>query len=120
MLTAQTIEEDFLDDIDETEITTGKAQQAKEEKPLEDSPELRNMIVDAAQIIVDLQADRKLINAQIQEQYERLAAEGVPKTATKRLMGDLKYDQEQRDKHDKALSIARQACGIPVQVDMFQ
>ena len=90
-----------------------------EAESLQDTPELRQEIVEAAQKIIDLQQQRKAINADIQSEYEKLDARGIVKAAFKTTIKDLKYDQEQRDRYDQALNIARKAVGIPIQADLF-
>ena len=110
-------EQDILSDIEQgIDIKT----EQETTPPLEDTPELRTEIVEAAQKIIDLQQERKVINAEIQENYERLESKGIVKAAFKTTIKDLKYDQEQRDKYDQSLNIARKACGIPIQADLFQ
>lgn len=109
-----------LDDHEEIAPNQEMQAQEKDYTPVQDTAELRNEIVETAQLIIDLQQERKLINAQIQEQYEKLETRGIVKTAFKTGIKDLTFDQVQRDKHDRGLSIVRKACGIPVQADMFE
>lgn len=85
----------------------------------DESENIEVEIISAAKEIIEHEQDRKLVNDRINAVYSRLEAKGVPKLALKDSLKFLRMTEEQRLIYDNAVLVSRRACGIPIQVDMF-
>lgn len=80
---------------------------------------INEKIIDAATEIVKLQETIKKFNKSKNEIYERMESQGIPKQSLKDTIRVLSLTAEQRLIYDSGTMIARQACGVPVQSDLF-
>lgn len=82
--------------------------------------ETKDTIRDVVPRIINLKADRKEINAAIQELREKVNAAGVPKAALDYAIRMKEMDPEDRQRHDEGCAIARDALTIGFQRSLFE
>lgn len=87
--------------------------------PIQRSAELDQAINKAVDEIIDLQTQRKTLNAQVQEIIERMETKGIPRAALKATVRKMKFTEDQRRAYDTAMLITCSAVGIPIQADIF-
>lgn len=64
-------------------------------------------------------AERQEINAEIQSLREKATTLGIPKAALDMAMRYMDWEPEKREGFDLAYQLVREACGLPVQGDLF-
>lgn len=81
--------------------------------------ETKDIIKNAVPRIIQLKAERKEINAAIQEQRERVNAAGVNKAALDHAIRIKEMEPEQRQAWDEGFAIARDALAITQSISLF-
>ena len=81
--------------------------------------DIEQEIVKAAKEIIELEQDKKDLSDKINAVFQRMQHKGICKPAMKDTLRNIKYTEEERLIYDNSIAIARRACGIPLQVDMF-
>lgn len=90
------------------------------EKNGENLRDLKQQIADAVHDIKQAKLDRADVNADIQAIRERMASKGIPKAALDMAMRYMEWDEDKREGFDVAYALVREACGAPLQEDLFQ
>lgn len=86
---------------------------------LKNNPTIRKRVNELRRTVDDAQRSKAAIQAEINEAYSTVAAEGIPKDAFKRARNDAELTREQLAQRDYAFLICRQAMGIPLEFDLF-